>query len=203
MTYVKTFITFVPYLNKMNQLEKKTLLQKKLELQDVVKEYQRAIDAIDIVLKLMESTEPAKSPIGDIPNNLLSQISSIGSYPDFPKEADLIEKIRYYESKTNRVIALNDFSEFIQKVESKKEAAKTVNYLNQKVNKLVQAGTMWSLKYNGSNKYAFYTSHIDWIDIISKNKARILPGHEPVPEKLIRLSNEQKQYENIVWSKLN
>jgi hypothetical protein len=185
---------------------KTELLKLKLFYESSIKEMKRIVDSIDMVLRLIEKDNDLPESLDSLPSEIFNQVLNNESFPDFPYESFVLDKIKYYEDQTQRVFTVKDFKLFIEKVEGKKRADKTLNFVNQKINQLIRKAQMICLKYNGSNKYAYYTSRKDWIEIISnrgKNfKAQIKPGHEPHPEKLLKLSNEQKSTEKITWSGL-
>lgn len=154
---------------------------------------------VEHFLKLIEGEEVIN--LVDIQNsvskNILSQIKENDEHPHYPIHEGILSKFRYFDEVVSRVWMIQEFKDFVMKIESKK-ADKTLKNLNQRINYSVNKGEMFVMKYNNSNKYSFYAAHPEWVEKKGKGY-RLIVGKEPMKNQISGLSIEQKNPDKITW----
>jgi hypothetical protein len=109
----------------------------------------------------------------------------------YPRKGEFLEVFQYIEDLTGRVWNQKQVIELAEKNGDRK---KTKESLRHAIVLCLKRGYLISLKYNNSRKYTFYTTRKEWVDIENK---RLLPDHEPEPEIIKSLNDEQKK--NLTW----
>jgi len=163
------------------------------------------ITVIKQMLRLLDEGVPVSGNLLSLANNdLINQIGNNDDFIGYPKGENLLAKLHYYEDRENRVWKIQAATAFLEKAEGSKRA---FNNMAQKINYYVKKNQMISLKYNNSRLYTFYTTRYEWVEgvtkIKGKFKATLVPGHEPLPQELSNLTDEQKNNELIEWGGLH
>lgn len=126
--------------------------------------------------------------------NVSSQLTN------YPLNGKLLDKIRYLEDHELRFWRAKDMIELITQVEGKEMAETTLRNIAAKMWYYVKKKWLICLKISNSNKYTFYctVSHKEtWITLSQDGNHKIQPGHEPNPQLLAKLSDEQRN--NTKW----
>ena len=138
-------------------------------------------------------------------SEILKTLDSQTKVPDYPYDGSLLDKIRFAENIDLRFWNTKTLDKQIIEIEGIK-GKKTLKDLPQKLNYYIKKKEIISVKYNNSNFYTFYSSRREWVQNVrvTKNEmtAEFVKGHEPRPELLLNLSEEQRQTKKLVWAGL-
>jgi len=183
--------------NLINEIEQSKIL--------FIEEADKKIEHVRATLKFIEGDILSYTPTNVIHSELFTQIKDNNILPNYPANAKLLEKIKYFEDIHQHFWCEEEFVAFIIKHEAK-TANETLKGLSQKMNYYMNNGYLKRAKYNDSRKHTFFSTNEEWIELLSngKNKkAKIKRGFEPVKELLKDLSNDEMSYEKIKWNGLN
>lgn len=158
---------------------------------------------VENFLKLIEGEEVVNlvDIQNSVSNNILSQIKDNDEHPHYPIHENILSKFRYFDEVVSRVWMIQEFKDFVSRIELKK-ADKTLKNLNQRIIYSVSKGEMFVMKYNNSNKYAFYAAHPEWVEKKGKGY-RLIVGKEPEKSQIAGLTIEQKNPDKIIWKGIN
>jgi len=132
-----------------------------------------------------------------VSNNIITQIKDNDEHPHYPFDDNIISKFRYFDEVVSRVWMMQEFKDFVASIEMKK-ADKTLKNLSQRIIYSINKEEMFVMKYNNSNKYAFYAAHPEWVEKKGKGY-RLIGGKEPEKTQIAGLSIEQRNPDNIIW----
>lgn len=177
--------------------ELKHLIEKGEKMKEKI---DRNNEAIRKVVDILETYELPDNIYEVSSAEIIKTLEAQQIHPDYPMDDGLAKKLIYMCDKLNRFASTDEISEFITKIEGE-GAKKTLNHLPQKLHYLVKQKELIKMKYNNSNKYTFYATRRDWLDIKGK-VIQLIPRHAPNPELIKNLTDEQKAPENIVWDGL-
>lgn len=156
-------------------------------------------------LKYIEHELFAPGPGQVTTSDIIRSLGSKADHPNFPFDGSLLDQANYYQEVSDRFWSNQGFKQFVIQIVGPK-AEKQMKHLPQKLNYYLRNHELISMKYHNSKFYNFYCTNPDWIQNVRKEKGKwvadIVPGHEPPPELLKNLSDEQKSTDLITWSGL-
>lgn len=152
--------------------DKEALIQQIKQLLSVLRN--KTVE-VENFLKLIEGEEVInlEKIQNSVSNKILAQIKDNDEHPHYPFHENLISKFKYFDEIISRVWMIQEFKDFVSRIEQKK-AEKTLKNLNQRIIYSVNKGEMFVMKYNNSNKYAFYSAHIEWVEKTGMERGRLL-----------------------------
>jgi hypothetical protein len=180
----------------ISQLKRKIEANQKLinQLNSHNEEFKRVINILETDDIPYESIREVNS------SDILNRLERRETHSEYPIDKDLIDKLRYHDDTANRFSSSEEIKQFIKKMEGGK-SKKTLDNFAQKLHYLVKNKELIRMKYNNSNKYTFYATRKDWIEL-KKDTYYIIVRHQPSPELIRNLNDEQKAPENIAWAGL-
>jgi hypothetical protein len=130
--------------------------------------------------------------------------NELANYPGYPLQGSLIEKFAYLEDQTLKVWRMSDMLAIIQKIEGKKQSAKTLKSARQKAHYYLKNKELIRLQYGSKRAYTFFTTRPEWVEKENDGNTttlRLLDQHEPDSILLSGLTEGQRN--SISWSGIN
>jgi len=123
------------------------------------------------------------------------------NFPDYPFNEPLLVKYIFLEGKLGRWWSKNQMRQLIKQIEGPEKSKLTLKNDDQKIQYYVSTRKeLMRIKVDSLVKYTFYSSQKEWIEETENGEFKIAEGHEPLPEFLLGLTEDQKQkieYENL------